>query len=135
MILSSSTPPTLLMVTFGCAAWNRCRAFVKMPSSRPVKPLHTVNVTGELESLAFDALLLEELQAATALTTTHRSASCFLIGPPGAQRVRPGRLARAANGSGAGSGLVARCARRRCDELPAGLSRQHPAGRRRQSVQ
>src|SRR3954454_3547814 len=99
-----------------------------MPSSRPVKPLHTVNVTGDFESPDFAAVLLDELQAATALTTTHRSAGCFLLGPPGARRVRPGGLARAANGSGAGSGLVARCARRRCDELPAGLSRQRPAG-------
>src|SRR3954454_25373608 len=101
MILSSSMPPTLLIVTFGCAVWNRWSALVKMPSSRPVKPLHTVRVTGALElSAFFDALLLEELQASTALAATHKIASCFLICPPGAQRVGACRMCRAGRARG-----------------------------------
>src|SRR3954454_5007758 len=104
MILSSSMPPTLLIVTFGCAVWNRWSALVKMPSSRPVKPLHTVKVTGALElSAFFDALLLEELQAATALAATHKIASCFLICPPGAQRVGAWQTCPAVTPSGSGA--------------------------------
>src|SRR3954452_14553117 len=111
MILSSSMPPTLLMVTFGCAVWNRWRALVKMPSSRPVKPLHTVRLTGALELSAFDALLLEELQAATALAATHKIASCFLICPPGPQRVGACQVCPAVTPSGSGCPPAGACER------------------------
>src|SRR5690242_4141524 len=45
-ILSSSTPPTFLTVIQGWLAVNICWALPMMPSSRPVKPLHMVIVTG-----------------------------------------------------------------------------------------
>src|SRR3954453_18283214 len=155
MILSSSTPPTLLIVTFGCAAWNRWSALVKMPSSRPVKPLHTVSVTGALELSDFDGLLLEELQAATALTATHKIASCFLICPPWwCERTRPdeprgvswrGRLAvrrrrrarsrRHAAASGAGCAARARYGGSTSRRPPARGHRRgrRPPGRRRRT--
>src|SRR4051794_5992466 len=130
MILSSSMPPTLLIVTFGCAVWNRWSALVKIPSSRPVKPLHTVRVTGALELSAFDALLLEELQAATALAATHKIASCFLICPPGAQRVGACQMCPAVTPSGSASRPVGWCERTRPGGRREALWRRRLAGRR-----
>src|SRR4051794_4123798 len=58
-ILLLSIEPTLLIVTFGWSFLNPARARFQMPSSRPVKPLHTVSVTGFLVSnLTAAAVLL-----------------------------------------------------------------------------
>src|SRR6185437_13394258 len=46
MILSSSTPPTFFTVIHGYLVWNVSSVLPRMPSSRPVKPLHMVTVTG-----------------------------------------------------------------------------------------
>src|SRR4051794_14362357 len=58
-ILLLSIEPTLLIVTFGWSFLNPANAWFQMPSSRPVKPLQTVSLTGFLVSnLAAAAVLL-----------------------------------------------------------------------------
>src|SRR3954471_14583540 len=57
-ILLLSIEPRLLMVTFGWGLVNPSSAWFQMPSSRSVKPLQTVSVTGFLGSNLADAVLL-----------------------------------------------------------------------------
>src|SRR3954452_16176402 len=57
-ILLLSIEPRLLIVTLGWSFLNPASAWFQMPSSRPVKPLQTVSVTGFLGSNLADAVLL-----------------------------------------------------------------------------
>src|SRR5436189_4587308 len=94
-ILLLSIEPTLLIFTFGWSLWKPASAWFQMPSSRSVKPLQTVSVTGFLASNAADALVLPPLlpppqPAATAAirptTSTHairRITSTFLLDASG----------------------------------------------------
>src|SRR5438045_4350191 len=49
-ILLLSTAPTLLIFTAGCSWWKPFRTLFQIFSSRSVKPLHTVSVTGFVRS-------------------------------------------------------------------------------------
>src|ERR1700750_2529448 len=49
-ILLLSTAPTLLIFTAGCSLWKPFSTEFQTPSSRSLKPLHTVSVTGLLRS-------------------------------------------------------------------------------------
>src|SRR3954465_708269 len=46
MILSSLMPPTTLTVIHGCVRWKAATVCLITPSSRSVKPFHSVIVTG-----------------------------------------------------------------------------------------
>src|SRR4051794_4398239 len=72
-------PPTLLMVIHGCVRWKSARTPFSTPSSRLVKPLHTLIVTGVRSAAALAASGLPESPPPqpAATTTTPVSAAAM----------------------------------------------------------
>ncbi len=97
MILSSSTPPTFLTVIHGWEEWKVSSVLPRMPSSRPVNPLHMVMVTGVWSAAALagaeaELLLLPPLPpqaaraAAVMVAAAMRGTSLDFTVPPVRQR-------------------------------------------------